>query len=109
MKQTVFEHDFIRAFEEAGRKDQFTRDALAALYDYFEQTEQDTGEELELDVVAICCDYSEDQWADIAENYSIDLSECADDDEREQAVIDFLADHTVFIMASDGLLLYQQF
>jgi len=110
MKQTIYESDFIRAFENAGRKDQFTREALIALYEHFEQLEADTGEELELDVIGICCDYCEDTFENIAENYSIDLIGCVDDLERELAVIDYLTDHTFVCGTCDnGRIVYQQF
>ena len=37
----------------------WSRDGAYALAEYLEQYEEDTGEELELDIVAIRCDYSE--------------------------------------------------
>jgi hypothetical protein len=58
MKQTVYLEDFRRAFEST-RPKQFSYDALTALYNYFEQLEDDIGEELDLDVIALCCDYTE--------------------------------------------------
>ena len=59
MKQTVYKNDFIRAFEEMDRKSNFTYPGLEALYDYFEALEEDMGEEVELDVIAICCSYTQ--------------------------------------------------
>ena len=58
MKQTVNEHTFHRAFEQL-RPDQFTYQGLNALYDYLTDFEDGTGEEVELDVIGICCEYSE--------------------------------------------------
>lgn len=94
MKTTVSNHDFIDAFRAYDRIDNFSFEALDLLFSYFEEYEESTGEEIELDVVAICCDYSEDTVENIAENYSIDLSECEDDDEKRQAVFDYLSDNT---------------
>ena len=71
MKQTVFRVDFIAAFHAAGRGEQFTADARSMLYDHFVQYERATGEELELDVIGVCCDYSEDRPEDIAASYDI--------------------------------------
>ena len=48
-------------------KNNFTYEGKRALFDYLEQLSQDTGENIELDTVAICCEYTE---------YS-DLIECA--------------------------------
>jgi hypothetical protein len=74
----VTESKFIQAFEDAGRGENFTPEALSALFTYFEET-TDGGEGVELDVVSICCDFSE---------YEVPLNkELADfegeDDERE--------------------------
>ena len=76
MKTTVSLHDFREAFRSCGRADQFSHEALEVLFDYLEQYEDDMGEELELDVIALCCDFSEDTAQDIASYYSIDLTEC---------------------------------
>lgn len=94
MKQTVNFSAFCDAFHAFKRYDQFGYNALQILFDYLEDMEQDTSEELELDVISLCCDYSVDSVADIAENYGIDLSECEDDDERKVAVLDYLQDNT---------------
>lgn len=96
MKTTVSRYDFERAFADAGRKDQFSYEGLKALFEYLEQYEEDTGEEIELDVIAICCDYSEDSPEDIAANYSIDL---VDVDEEDQAdfVRNYLEAHTTLV------------
>ena len=58
MKTPVNKTDFINAFKKL-RPSNFSYEGLDALYDYLENLEQDTGEELELDVVAFCCSYSE--------------------------------------------------
>ena len=58
MKLTINKYQFERAFKEL-RPDNFTCEGLNALYEYFEGYEEDTGEEIELDVIAICCEWSE--------------------------------------------------
>ena len=58
MIQTVTRDTFREAFK-ALRPDNFTSAGLDALYDYFDQYEADSGEAVELDVIAICCEYSE--------------------------------------------------
>ena len=54
----VTESKFIQAFQDAGRGETFTPEALSALFTYFEET-TDGGDDVELDVVGICCDFSE--------------------------------------------------
>ena len=95
MKQTVNLSAFMDAFHAYKRYDQFGYTALQILFEYLEEMEQDTSEELELDVIALCCDYSVDSVADIASNYDIDLSECEDDDSKRDAVTEYLNDNTI--------------
>ena len=109
MKQTVNKSDFHGAFRDCGRLDQFSYGARDMLFDFLEEMEQDTGEEYELNVIGLCCDFYEDDWQSIADNYSIDLSDCGDGDEREQAVIDYLQDNTMYIGQTSGSLIYQAF
>ena len=94
MKQTVNLPAFMDAFHAYNRYDQFGYQALQILFEHLEELESETGEELELDVIALCCDYSVDSVADIASNYDIDLSECEDDDAMRDVVMDYLQDNT---------------
>jgi len=55
MKTTVTFSDFRQAFK-AIRPDNFSHEGLEQLWEYFESYERDTGEEIELDVIAICCE-----------------------------------------------------
>ena len=70
MKTTVNQTDFLDAFKKL-RPDNFSYEGLESLYNYLTDYEQDTGTEIELDVIALCCDYSE--YKDLEEykqNYS---------------------------------------
>ena len=51
--------DFADAFERKGRGTQFSHDGLRALFDHMEQEEEEIGLPLELDVIALCCEYAE--------------------------------------------------
>lgn len=46
-------------------KNNFTYDGKRALYDYLEALSEDIGEDIELDTIALCCEYSE--YVDIEE------------------------------------------
>ena len=59
MKQTINDYQFHNAFVTMGRGSQFTYEGRSALYEYFEEYEDSTGEAVELDVIAICCEYSD--------------------------------------------------
>ena len=116
MKTSVSYYDFQRAFERCDRANQFSREGLNTLFDYLEAYEDGTGEEIELDVIALCCDYCESTFAQVADDYSIsiDYDDCADDEERDEAlkeqVLAHLNDHTTIVGEVNGdSVIYQQF
>ena len=51
--------EFEAAFNRMGRGDQFSPEALRALFDYLEDIENDTHCPIELDVVALCLEFEE--------------------------------------------------
>ncbi len=53
MKTTVTLHDFREAFRTMGRSDQFTYEGQEVLFDFLEEIEQSTGEEMELSMTTI--------------------------------------------------------
>jgi hypothetical protein len=109
MKQSVNFSDFVDAFHAFNRYEQFGYEALKVIFEYLEEYEGATGEEIELDVIAICCDYNAEHYTSIASSYSIDL-EGLDDDEAKQAVIEYLQDNTSYLgEAYEGNLVYQVF
>lgn len=108
MKQTVNLYEFRRAFEQC-RPDNFSREGLSVLWNYLEEYEDSTGVELELDVIALCCDFSEDSTEAIAENYSIDLDDCEDEDEKAEAVREYLEDEGALIGEVAGGFVYRNF
>lgn len=109
MKTTVDMHDFRESFRRMGRGDQFSYQGLGVLFEYLEQWEEDSGEELELDVIALCCDFYEDTAESIAEDYSIDLSDCENDEEREDVVRDYLSENGAYIGDVAGGFVYRAF
>lgn len=69
MIQQVNFNDFQDAFS-GQYKDNFSYEGKLALFDYLEEFERDTGEPLELDSVAIACDYTEyKNLKELQENY----------------------------------------
>ena len=109
MKTTITLDMFRKAFADMNRANNFSYEALEILFDYLEELEQDTGEEYELDVIAICCDYSEDTFEGIADNYDIDISECEDEEEIREAVEDYLSDNTALVGTTDTTAVYLNF
>jgi len=108
MKQNITETMFHDAFHDMGRADQFSWQARSALFHYLEGMEWDTGEEIELDVIALCCDYSEETFETVADNYGIDIEDM-DKEEMQEKVLAYLSYHTSVIWHDDGRVLYQNF
>jgi len=98
MKTTIdTASQFRDAFHHASRGDNFSYEALGLLFDYLEELDPD----MELDIIAICCEYSESTLAEIMESFSL---------ENEDMVVDYLADNGRYIGTTDtGSIVYQQF
>lgn len=109
MKQTINKSGFIDQFRVMDRLENFSYEARELLFDYLEQYEEDTGEELEMDVIAVCCDYSEDSPEDIASNYDIDIEGIEDEDEIKDVVLDYLNDNTQVVGETTSGIVYQAF
>ena len=68
MKDTVTEYQFIDTM--AQKQHGFSYEGAKALFEYFEQYEQDTGEEMEFDPIAIRCEFDEyESLEDIKKSY----------------------------------------
>lgn len=106
MKQTVDFYAFRTAFEQRNRFDQFGHDGLSVLFDYLTDWESDCGEELELDVIALCCDYSHDTMQQVADSHDIDLSDCETLEERWETVREWLSDNTSLCGETDTGFVY---
>jgi hypothetical protein len=108
MKTTVNFDDFRGAFN-AIRPDNFTHAGLRALFDYIEEYEAETGNEWELDVIGLCCEYSESTWEEIAGDYGIGLTDPENEDKTADEVREYLEDKTCIVGFVPGGCVYQNF
>ena len=98
MKQTVNVYDFERAFKNFDR-DNFSYEGLKALFEYLEEYEDSTGEELELDVIGLCCEYAEyDSLKEFNNDYGTKYSQ-----------IEQVGDDTQLIQIDDNRFIIQQY
>lgn len=110
MHQTVNFPAFVDAFAKHDRKDQFSHEALRALFDYFTEYE-----ETELDVIAICCDWTEYESADEAAREYFEYEGMTDDAEdgheleTEAKAIAFLEDRTTVLKTPSSHIVIQNF
>ena len=81
----------------------------SALVEYLENLEEDTGEEIEFDRIAIRCDFSEYESArEAAKEYGWEPDEDADsDDAEEAAALEWLNDRTTVITFGGGVIVRQ--
>ena len=108
MKQNVTECGFMDEFEAHGRGNQFSYAALSALYAWLEELGDDTGEEYTLDVIALCCEFSEHQSAlECLADCGYGFEPDADDDEdgREESALDWLRENTTVIEFDGGIII----
>jgi len=104
MYQTITQWDFVRAFTEMNRESNFSEEGRVALFDFLEEVNSDS----ELDVIAICCDFTEySNLNELKQEYShlLEGEDLEDDDE----VLEFFRDETVVIELSNGGIIIQQF
>ena len=106
MIQSINQYDFERAFSDMGRKDQFTYEGKKALFEHLEQYEENTGEQVELDVIALCCEFTEyDSALECASNYDFEVDPDQDEDEQEESALDYLRDRTTVIKFTGGIII----
>jgi len=95
MKQSVNESQFRDLFLKL-RPENFSYDGLGVLFSHLEDIEQDTKQEIELDVIELCCTYNEDTIENVLKSYNL---ESLNDLERKTSVI----------KVNDTRIIYQTF
>lgn len=110
MKTTLSTHDIADAlFNDSNAN--WSRAGALALAEYLEEWEESTGEEMELDVVAIRCDFAE--WSSLqewAEDYFINwkddlrIDEDDDEDDIDEKIREYIINHGTLIEFSGGII-----
>ena len=103
MKDTINYDGFVSGLLQV-RPDNFTISGLRTLYDYFEQLEQDIGEQIEFDPIAICCEFAEyDSFTDLVADYWRTIPH------YRQVTIDYFEEQTTVlpIEGTEGFIIQQ--
>jgi hypothetical protein len=108
MKTTVSVYDFRNAFQQL-RPNSFSYEGLTWLYDYFEECEKSDNVEIELDVIGICCDFSESTFDEIVDSYGVEIDVNDSKEDQQKQILDFLSDETIIIDYDDQKIVYKQF
>ena len=93
---------FRDAFRSVGRAEQFSYEALGLLFDYFE----DNAPDMELDVIAVCCDYAEESVDEIMESYDIDVDTDASEKHKMHEVMEWLQNNTQVVGCTPSGIVY---
>ena len=105
MITTINEYDFIDAFRKMGREGNFSNDGLVALYEYLEMLEDDTGQPIELDVIALCCEFTEyDNLEEFQADYGNEY-ETIEDIQNATTVI--MVEETISPLDNDSFIIQQ--
>ncbi len=111
MKQNVNFSTFQTAFESI-RPDNFSYEGLSALYDYLIQYEDDMNEELELDVIALCCDFSQCSLKEFKESFTdVAIKSDMTDEEKQETISEFIEMYgSFYAFVEDGKeVIFQNF
>ena len=100
MKEKIDFTTFCNRFKEYNRDDNFSYEGKRALFDYLEEFEESTEEEIELDIIALCCEYSE--FEDLNEFWKSYNKETYPNFET-------IENHTTLIKINDESFIIQQF
>ena len=94
----------------------FGYDGWLAIGDYLEQLSDGTGENIEVDIVGICCEYSmsesvADWWKEYGVYSDIDSEEWEemDDKEKLETIENYLQENTSIVTCQENLIIWQAF
>jgi hypothetical protein len=116
MYQSINLYEFREAFRTMDRMENFSHAGLKVLFDYLEDYEDSTGESVELDVIALCCDYDEETVQGIADAYSVDMLDTygepldpEDDDAKRECIRSYLEENTSIVGKTPTGFVYARF
>jgi hypothetical protein len=101
MVQTINTHSFRDAFSKMGRKDQFSYEGLGALFELLEELNE--GRTYELDVIGLCCEFSEyEDHIELGKEYS----NLFDDDEpSKEEILETIGERTLVREFKGGIII----
>lgn len=123
--QTITMSGFTAAFSAMGRDAQFTHYGLECLFDYLDEYAEESGKPYELDVIAICTEYTEHnspaEFFDYDSDAAAEWNGIADDngyfyagangneDEKLDFIRDYLNDRTMVVCCEEDCILFADY
>jgi hypothetical protein len=105
----VTESIFIDEFKKFSSEHAFSRAALIDLFAHIAECDESSAASagLELDVIAICCDFEEATADEILNEYSTGIdADAMNDDEKLEAVTKWLEGQTHVVSVNDGRIVF---
>jgi len=110
MKTTLTETMFKDAFRACGRNDQFSYAGLSALFNFIEEMDEACDTETELDVIGLCCEFTEyDSAIDCIESAGYT---CLIDEDYEGGIEEYFLNHlneNTCVIEFEGGIIIQDF
>ena len=98
------------------RGEQFGYEGWEAIGEYLENLSDEIGEPIEVDVIAICCDYAsadstDGWWQDYGQYSTIDPKDWQNSDEEDKLELlrDYLEDRTSVVCCSKDCIIWRAF
>lgn len=95
-------------FKECGRENHFSYEGFNALYDYLNEISEEAGEDFKVDVIALCCDFTEySGWDELYNNYSYSYNNKSEtfkeleENDGLDGFIKWVQDRTIVIEVTD--------
>ena len=88
MKRTIDYYDFVDEFNRYDRANHFSRDGLNQLFNYMEEVNS----EYDLDVIALCCDFSQCSLDEFLDAFNIDaeIDDLSTDEDKAEAITEYI-------------------
>jgi hypothetical protein len=108
--QTLNKHQFIDSFKSWDTySNHFSYEGLELLYDWLEMQKAQSDEDIELDVVALCCDFTESDVTTIQHEYTLPKNVVNTDLDFE-LVMEYLQENTSIVgITEQKTIIYYNF
>ena len=117
--QTVNPSDLYHLACRMNRGDSFGYNGWRAIGDYLEELSNDLGKNIEIDIIAICCEYSmaestKDAYMQYDHLHGVDLPDEEDweemtEEKKLEAIEEFLRNRSSVVVCEDDLIIWEAF
>lgn len=108
MKITVTESMFRDAFQRL-RPNNFSYEGLSVLFAYLGEMDREAQEEMELDVIAICCEWSELTFEEFHQEYDVEVEDEGDVGELKEAITNYLESQATIAGFTEDSVVFASF